>query len=118
MRDRGRGCIVALADIAAVRPWTDYGPYSVAKAGGIALTSTLAAVWAPRVRVNAIAPGPILSPSDGDSAAYRREIDRTLARRSGTVEEIASAVCFLVENDFVTGTVLPVDGGRLLAGDV
>jgi len=116
MKEQGGGCIVALADVAALRPWADYIPYSVAKAGVVTVVQTLAVALAPQVRVNAVAPGPILFPADADEAAYRREIERTLLQRSGTAEDVADAVLFLARNDYVTGVVLPVDGGRLLRG--
>jgi pteridine reductase len=114
MQGHGGGVIVTLADVAAEHPWADYLPYSVAKAGVIALTRGLAKALAPTVRVNAIAPGPVLFPDDYDSAAREREIARTLLRRQGRPENIAEAVLALVHNDYITGVVLPVDGGRSL----
>ena len=115
MKAQGSGCIIAMADIAGLRPWTGYAPYSVAKAGVISLTRALARELAPEVRVNAVAPGPILFPADGDEGAFRREIARTLLQRHGEPSDIADAVLFLARADFVTGVVLPVDGGRALA---
>ena len=114
MRAHGGGSIVALADVAGLRPWADYLPYSIAKAGVIALTQGLAKALAPAVRVNAIAPGPILFPDDFDAAAQQREVERTLLRRQGHPQNIADAVLALLRNDYITGVVLPVDGGRLL----
>lgn len=113
MRTRG-GCIVALADVAGIRPWIDYLPYSISKAGIIALTHALAKELAPSVRVNALAPGPVLFPEHFDPAVRQREIDRTLLKRAGTAQHIADAALFLIRNDYITGVVLPVDGGRLL----
>jgi pteridine reductase len=115
MRDNGGGAIVNLADTAAERPWRGYLPYSVAKAGIVALTRGLARELAPEVRVNAIAPGPIVFPDDFDTAARDREIARTLLRREGDPQNIADAVVALIENDYITGVLLPVDGGRSLA---
>jgi len=115
MRAQGRGCIVALADVAGIRPWIDYLPYSIAKAGIITLTQALAKELAPSVRVNAIAPGPVLFPDDFDPLVRQREIDRTLLKREGDSENIVDAVLFLIRNDYITGVVLPVDGGRLLS---
>jgi pteridine reductase len=115
MLTHGGGTIVTLADVAGVRPWADYLPYSIAKACVIALTQALAEELAPPVRVNAIAPGPVLFPEQHDSALRRRESARTLLRREGQPSNIADAVLSLVRNDYVTGAVLPVDGGRLLA---
>jgi len=114
MRAHGAGAIVNIADTAAERPWRGYLPYSIAKAGIVALTRGLAKELAPEVRVNAIAPGPILFPPDYDPAARERELARTLLRREGHPQNIADAVVALVENDYITGVLLPVDGGRSL----
>jgi len=115
MQQHQGGAIVAMADVAGDRPWRDYLPYSVAKAGVIALTRGLARELAPQVRVNAIAPGPMLFPDDMEESGRAREIGRTLLKRAGTPQHIASAVRFLLDNDYVTGAVLPVDGGRGLS---
>ena len=69
----------------------------------------------PRVRVNAILPGPVMLPSDLPAEVRQQAIEGTLVKREGSPEHIAQAVLFLVENDFVTGVVLPVDGGRSMA---
>lgn len=114
MRARGSGCIVALADVAGIRPWVDYLPYSISKAGIITLTHALAKELAPSVRVNAIAPGPVLFPEHFDPEVRQREIDRTLLKRAGHAQNIADAALSLIRNDYITGVVLPVDGGRLL----
>jgi len=115
MRAHAGGAILTLADVAGMRPWVGYLPYCVAKAGVIALTRGLAKELAPAVRVNAIAPGPVLFPEDYDPALQQREIERTLLRRQGSPEQVAAAALALVANDYVTGVVLPVDGGRVLA---
>lgn len=115
LRRQGGGCIIALADVGGIRPWADHAPYCIAKSGVIALVQTLAVELAPAVRVNAIAPGPILFPSDEDSELYQREIERTLLRRAGQPSDVSDAVLFLARNEYVTGAVLPVDGGRLLS---
>jgi len=115
MKENGGGAIICIADTAAERPWRGYLPYSVAKAGVVALTRGLAKELAPEVRVNAIAPGPIMFPEDYDPAARERELARTLLRREGHPQNIADAVVALIENDYITGVLLPVDGGRSLA---
>lgn len=115
MRAHGGGVIIMLADTAGTRPWIGYTPYSVAKAGVIALTRALAKELAPAVRVNAIAPGPMLFPDDYDETRRRREIDRTLLKRQGEPRDISDAAIALIRNDYITGTLLPVDGGRSLA---
>lgn len=117
MRNNGNGSIVALADVAALRPWRGYLAYNIAKAGVVAMVRTLAKDLAPAVRVNAVAPGPILFPPGFSEEQQQREIDRTLLRRPGSPEDVAEAVLFLCRNSYITGVVLPVDGGRLLAGD-
>jgi pteridine reductase len=115
MQAHGGGAIIMLADVAGLRPWADYVPYSVAKAGVLALTHGLAKALAPSVRVNAIAPGPVLFPEDFDAAAQQREVARTLLQRPGHPQHVADAVVALARNDYITGVVLPVDGGRALA---
>ena len=115
MQRQGSGCIIALADVAALRPWGDYIPYCVAKRAVVALAQALAVSLAPAVRVNAIAPGPVLFPEAFPAAARAREIARTQLGREGTAGDISAAVRYLATADYVTGTVLPVDGGRLLA---
>jgi len=108
------GSIVNIADIHAERPLKGYLVYSVAKAGLVALTRALALELAPGVRVNAVAPGAIAWPEDGQFAPAEREriVAGTPLARLGSPEEIARAVHFLATASFVTGQVLAVDGGR------
>lgn len=115
MRARGAGKIVNLADIAAERPYPGYLPYSISKAGIVALTRGLARELAPEVQVNCVAPGPVLAPIDGTPATTAAIIRRTPLGRLGAAADLAAAVRFLVEgSDFVTGTTIVVDGGRAL----
>ncbi len=109
--ERG-GAIVTVADVAAFERWRDYPVHCVSKAGVVALTENLAKTLAPRVRVNAVAPGPVELPVDWDAAATKRILETTPLRRLGRVDDVVSAVLFLLENDFLTGTTLVVDGGR------
>jgi len=113
---QGAGKIINIADAAAFSPWPSFLPYCAAKAGLIALTRGLAKALAPDVQVNAIAPGPILFPPGVSRQERKRAIQKTLLKRAGSPQDIAQAVLFLLEgSDFVTGAVLPVEGGRLLA---
>lgn len=116
MARRRRGVIVNIADVSAFNPWSTYLPYCTAKAGVVALTHGLAKAMAPHVRVNAIAPGPILPPPGLGRTEKKRAQDKTLLKRWGSPADIAQTVLFLVEgSDFVTGQVIAVDGGRLLS---
>jgi pteridine reductase len=115
---KAHGAIVNIADIHAERPLKNYVVYSVAKAGLVGLTRSLARELAPEVRVNAVAPGPILWPDDEsfDELSRQRIISHTPLRREGTPEDIARAVHFLLaEASYVTGETLNVDGGRHVA---
>jgi pteridine reductase len=110
------GKIINLADWAGFRPYKDYLPYCVAKAGVIALTTALAKTLAPHIQVNAVAPGPVLLPEDFSASLRQSIVQATPLKRIGTPDDIAQTVVFLVEgSDFITGAVIPVDGGRLIA---
>lgn len=109
-----RGSIVSIADIYAQRPLARHPVYSMAKAALVAMTRTLARELAPEVRVNAIAPGAILWPESGKAYTDQAElIARTPLARTGTPEDVAAAVLFLLRDaKFTTGQILNVDGGR------
>ena len=116
MRKRRAGKIVNIIDVAAFSPWVKYLPYCVAKGGLVTLTKGLAKALAPSIQVNGIAPGPILFPPDISAQEKKSAIRRTLLKRSGKPEDIVQGVLFFLEgSDFVTGAILPIDGGRLLA---
>jgi pteridine reductase len=111
------GCIVNFGDWALTRPYINYAPYFASKGAIPALTRCLAVELGtrnPRVRVNCVLPGPVLFPPDMSEAERMEAIRSTLAKREGQPENVAEAVLFLVENDFVTGVCLPVDGGRTI----
>jgi len=114
LRD-ARGVIINLLDIHAERPMPGHAVYSAAKAGLHMLTRALAKELAPDVRVNGVAPGAILWPESGSSDADRKKIiAETPMGRTGTPEDIANAVLFLVNSSFITGQIIAVDGGRSL----
>lgn len=113
---RKTGVIINLADWAGLRPYANYIPYCVSKAGVICLTQALAKTLAPHIRVNAIAPGPVLLPRRLSKKDEYNIIEHTPLKRIGSPQDIANAVVFLIEGtDFVTGHTLMVDGGRLIA---
>jgi pteridine reductase len=110
-----QGLVLNIADIHGMRPLRRYTTYSVAKAGLIMLTKSLARELGPQqVRVNAICPGPVMWPEDrADSALRRKIVERTQLKRPGTPEDVARAALFLcADAPYVTGQVLAVDGGR------
>lgn len=113
---RARGLIVNIVDIHGLRPLPGYIIYSTAKAALLHLTKALARELAPEVRVNGIAPGPVLWPEAGtDDAQKQAIIDSTLLQRAGSPADVARAVRFFATDaPYVTGQVLAVDGGRSL----
>ncbi|MCC7361550.1 MAG: SDR family oxidoreductase [Anaerolineales bacterium] len=114
MLAQGGGVIVNVTDLSAFKVWPGFAHHAVGKAGVIQLTRYMAKELGPRIRVNAIAPGPILPP-DGSSPA---ETDKAMAMiimdRMGTPQDAARLMVFLIENDFLTGGVYHVDGGSAL----
>jgi pteridine reductase len=112
------GLVLNMIDIHAFRPLRRHPVYCAAKAGLVMLTQSLARELGPQVRVNGIAPGPVLWPEgelDGDLKA--RILDRTALKRMGSPEDVARAALFFVRDaPYVTGQVLPVDGGRTVGG--
>ncbi|MDP3910640.1 MAG: SDR family oxidoreductase, partial [Gemmatimonadales bacterium] len=112
---RARGKIVNLADVAGFEAWPAYVPHCVSKAGVVMLTKSLARALAPDVAVNAVAPGAVLLPEEWDAATREHIRETTPLRRLGEPADVVAAVRFLLEgSDYVTGTVLVVDGGRLV----
>jgi pteridine reductase len=109
------GAIVNLGDWAIVRPYLDYAAYFASKGSIPAMTRDLAVELAarnPRIRVNAVLPGPVMLPEGMPEEERRAAINSTLAKREGCPQNVADAVLFLLQNDYVTGVCLPVDGGR------
>ncbi len=114
-----KGCIVNLVDIYAQRPLAEHTAYCCAKAGVAMLTQSLALELAPEVRVNGVAPGAILMPSEDSAFAQqeKRNIEQKVAlRRIGKPQDIASTIAFLVcDAPYITGQIIAVDGGRTLS---
>jgi NAD(P)-dependent dehydrogenase (short-subunit alcohol dehydrogenase family) len=111
----GDGAIVNIVDLSAFKPFPNFLAHSAAKAGLLNLTFGLAQELAPAVRVNAVAPGPVLPPPEYTEKQIAAGANRTLLKRWGTPEDVANAVVFLVRAPYITGVVLPVDGGERLA---
>lgn len=116
LRASRSGSIVNLCDVAAEHPWANHLAYCASKAGLVSLTRSLARALAPQVRVNAVAPGIAAFPEHYAAETRARLIARVPMKRSGTPEDVAGVVRFLVvEGAYVTGQVWSVDGGRSLA---
>jgi pteridine reductase len=107
-----RGAIVNIADLAAFESWPAYIPHAITKAGVVKMTESLARRLAPEVRVNAVAPGAVMLPESWSPAAATRLASTTPLRRLGAGADVAQAVLYLLEADYVTGETLLVDGGR------
>lgn len=110
------GCIVNMVDVHGIRPLQSYSVYSMAKAALVMMTQSLARELAPEIRVNGVAPGAILWPEQEEGLTKNTEIiEQTALKRQGTPEDIARTILFLVRDaHYITGHVIPVDGGRLL----
>lgn len=109
------GCLVNLGDWADARPYPGYAAYFPSKAAIPGLTRMFAVELGtrnPRVRVNAVLPGPVMLPPDLPAAEKAEAVNATLVKREGSPEHVAKAVLHFIDNDFVTGACLPVDGGR------
>ena len=111
LKRHGRGAIVNLSSLGGLLAWPKYTHYCVSKAGVIMLTRCLARALAPEITVNSVAPGTIRFPGEPADEEYIR---RTPLRKTGTAEDIAGAVVFLAQSEFITGQVVVVDGGRVL----
>lgn len=109
---RASGNIVNIADLAAFETWTGYVPHGMTKSAVVQMTRALAHALAPEVRVNAVAPGVVLLPDDFDAVQAEHLRCTTPLERIGTPVDVAQAVLYLVNAEFVTGEVIRVDGGR------
>jgi NAD(P)-dependent dehydrogenase (short-subunit alcohol dehydrogenase family) len=108
------GSIVNIADLSAFQPWPSYSAHTISKAGLIAMTKTLALALAPSIRANAIAPGLILKPIDWSDDRWNNLIQALPLKHPGSIEDVTRAVLFCLQNDFMTGETIVIDGGRSL----
>jgi pteridine reductase len=114
---RSRGSIVNVADVGGgLVPWRGYAAYAASKAALVRLTECLALDLAPEVRVNAVAPGTVLWPESYPASIRRKLTARIPLGRAGEPSDVAAAIRYLAEAPFVTGAVIPIDGGRHLSG--
>jgi pteridine reductase len=105
------GVIVNICDRGALEPWPDYAHHGISKAGLLALTRVTAASYGPDIRANAVIPGAVMKPDHMDEERWQQIGQLAPLRRPGTAEDVARAVVYLASEDFLTGTVLHVDGG-------
>ena len=110
--ERANGAIVNIADLAAFETWPAYVPHGISKAGVVQMTRSLARVLAPRIRVNAVAPGAVLLPDDWTEEDAARLAATTPLGRIGSPDDVVAAVRYLLGSDFITGETIIVDGGR------
>jgi NAD(P)-dependent dehydrogenase (short-subunit alcohol dehydrogenase family) len=115
MKERGEGAIINIVDRSAWHPFRGFAAHSVGKAGLLAFTRQLAIELAPEVKVNAVSPGPVLPPPGYTDEQAERVAQGTLLKRWGTPKDVADAVLFLIESDYITGEVITVDGGEQIA---
>jgi len=108
------GLVVSISDIAAQKAWTGFPAYTISKAGLDSLTRVLARSFAPRVRVNAIAPGLVLASDNVTPDEWQRLVGRLPLPRPAVLDEIGDALEFLLKNEYITGQVIVVDGGYSL----
>jgi NAD(P)-dependent dehydrogenase (short-subunit alcohol dehydrogenase family) len=112
MLARGGGAIVNIVDLSAWEPWVNFAAHSVSKAALLAFTKQMALELAPTIRVNAVAPGPVLPPPNYEESRVAKAASRTLLGRWGRPEDVAMAVRYLIEAEYVTADLLTVDGGE------
>lgn len=116
MKKRGAGKIINMVDIAARKPYVNYLPYSIAKAGVSSFTEALARALAPEVQVNAIAPGTVLFVDGLSDETKERILQKIPAKRTARVDEVLQTVDFLLSDvDYLTGQTIVLDGGRSLS---
>ncbi len=115
MLARGGGAIVNIVDLSVEQPWPDFTAHAVGKSGLLALTRQLALELAPTIRVNAVAPGLVMPPPNVSERRQAAMAERNLLQRWGSPDDVAKAVQYLLQADFVTGETLMLDGGERYA---
>jgi NAD(P)-dependent dehydrogenase (short-subunit alcohol dehydrogenase family) len=106
------GTVINMVDVAGIRPWAQYAPYCAARAGLIGMTKSFARELAPGITVNAIAPGIVTWPGKMDPAEEQKQLALIPAARFGSPKDITRTIDFLLDNDYITGQTLAIDGGR------
>lgn len=106
--------IVNMVDVAGVKPWAEYSPYCTSRTGLIGMTKSLAKEFAPGITVNAIAPGIVTWPGKMDPSEEQKQLKMIPAGRFGEPKDITRTIDFLLENDYITGQTVSIDGGRSL----
>jgi len=114
MLKQGQGVIINITDLSAFQVWSGYAHHASSKAGLVALTKSMAYELAPAIRVNAIAPGTVLLPPNPSPEKVQWAVEKSVLKRVGSPSDVAHLAAFLIENDFATGSVYFVDGGRSL----
>lgn len=114
MLQQQSGLIINITDLSAFQTWTGYAHHAASKAALVALTKSLALELSPHVRVNAVAPGTVLLPDNADAQKTQWAIDKSVLKRIGSPLDVARTISYLIEEDFATGGVYFVDGGRSL----
>lgn len=108
------GLIVNITDVGAHKAWSRYPAYTVSKAALDSMTKMLARAFAPSIRVNAIAPGLVMRSEVVTPEEWERLVNRLPLKRAATLDEVASALVFLLKNEYITGQTIHVDGGYSL----
>lgn len=111
LQHKGNNLIVNISDLSGLQPWSDFSTHAVSKAALIHITKIAAAALAPNVRVNCIIPG-IIMPPEKVPANWHKRIENIPLQREGTPENLSSMILHLIQNSFITGSVLKITGGE------
>jgi NAD(P)-dependent dehydrogenase (short-subunit alcohol dehydrogenase family) len=114
LRKSGNPLVINIASLGGLQNWTGYIPYSLSKTAQIKLTYLLARKLAPKIRVNAIAPGTIIVDGEEMGTPQKINMKKIPLRKYGSPKEIIEAIRFIINCEYLTGVVIPIDGGRIL----